>query len=79
MLVDPDAQVIRQLEFPRRGRLGHAQVGVRRSLTTNQALSEMIGMQCLLLSVRADVFRVERSVAFAMILASSSSGSSWRN
>ena len=30
----------------------------------NQALSEVIGMTCRLLSIRADVFRMKHDVAF---------------
>jgi uncharacterized protein len=43
---------------------GHAYVGVAAASSINQALSEMIGMHCQLLSIRADVFRVKRDVAF---------------
>ena len=43
---------------------GHAYVGVAAVSPINQAISEMIGMDCRLLSIRADVFRVKRDVAF---------------
>ena len=43
---------------------GRSYVGVAAVAPTNQALSEMIGMSCRLLSIRADVFRVKRDVAF---------------
>jgi uncharacterized protein YcbX len=43
---------------------GHAYVGVAAIGTINQALSEVIGMSCQLLSIRADVFRTKRDVAF---------------
>ena len=43
---------------------GHSYVGVAAASSINQALSEAIGMQCQLLSIRTDVFRVKRDVAF---------------
>jgi uncharacterized protein len=43
---------------------GHAYVGVAAIATINQALSEVIGMSCQLLSIRADVSRTKRDVAF---------------
>ena len=43
---------------------GHSYVGVAAVSPINQAISEMIGMDCRLLSIRADVFRVKRDVAF---------------
>ncbi len=43
---------------------GRSYVGVAAIASINQALSEMIGMNCRLLSIRADVFRVKRDVAF---------------
>jgi MOSC domain-containing protein len=43
---------------------GHSYVGVAAVESTNQALSEAIGMQCRVLSIRADVFRTKRDVAF---------------
>ncbi|MGO9518842.1 MAG: MOSC domain-containing protein [Candidatus Korobacteraceae bacterium] len=43
---------------------GHSYVGVAAVPAINQALSEVIGMNCRLLSIRADVFRVKRDVAF---------------
>lgn len=43
---------------------GHSYVGVAAAASINQALSEAIGMQCQLLSIRADVFRTKRDVAF---------------
>ena len=43
---------------------GHAYVGVATASPINQALSELIGMACQLLSIRSDVFRVKRDVAF---------------
>ncbi len=43
---------------------GHAYVGVAAISPINQALSEMVGIDCQLLSIRADVFRVNRDVAF---------------
>jgi len=43
---------------------GHSYVGVAAVSSINQGLSEAIGMQCQLLSIRADVFRVKRDVAF---------------
>jgi uncharacterized protein len=43
---------------------GHSYVGVAAASSINQVLSEAIGMQCQLLSIRADVFRVKRDVAF---------------
>ena len=43
---------------------GHSYVGVAAAATINQALSEAIGMQCQLLSIRADVFRTKHDVAF---------------
>jgi len=43
---------------------GHIYVGVAAVPAINQALSEVIGMGCRLLSIRADVFRTKRDVAF---------------
>lgn len=43
---------------------GHGYVGVAAASPINQALGELIGMPCQLLSIRADVFRVKRDVAF---------------
>jgi MOSC domain-containing protein len=43
---------------------GHAYVGVAAVSEINGALSEVIGMPCQLLSIRADVFRTKRDVAF---------------
>ena len=43
---------------------GRSYVGVAAVSPINQAISEMIGMNCRLLSIRADVFRVKRDVAF---------------
>ncbi len=43
---------------------GHAYVGVAAITPINQALGEVIGTHCQLLSIRADVFRVKRDVAF---------------
>jgi uncharacterized protein YcbX len=43
---------------------GRSYVGVAAVSPINQAISEMIGMDCRLLSIRADVFRVKRDVAF---------------
>ena len=43
---------------------GHSYVGVAAVSPVNQAISDMIGMNCKLLSIRADVFRVKRDVAF---------------
>ncbi len=43
---------------------GHSYVGVAAVSSINQELSEVIGMGCRLLSIRADVFRVKRDVAF---------------
>ena len=43
---------------------GHSYVGVAAVASINEALSEAIGMECQLLSIRADVFRVKRDVAF---------------
>jgi len=43
---------------------GHAYVGVAAISPINQALSEMVGIDCQLLSIRADAFRVNRDVAF---------------
>ena len=43
---------------------GHSYVGVAAVSPINQAISEAIGMNCRLLSIRADVFRVKRDVAF---------------
>ncbi len=43
---------------------GHSYVGVAAVASINEALSEVIGMQCRLLSIRADVFRTKRDVAF---------------
>jgi uncharacterized protein len=43
---------------------GHAYVGVPAISEINGALSEVIGMPCQLLSIRADVFRTKRDVAF---------------
>ncbi len=43
---------------------GHSYVGVAAASSINQALSEIIGMPCQLLSIRADVFRLKRDVAF---------------
>ena len=43
---------------------GHGYVGVAAASSINGALSELIGMSCQLLSIRADVFRIKRDVAF---------------
>jgi uncharacterized protein len=43
---------------------GHSYVGVAAVTSVNEALSEVIGMQCRLLAIRADVFRTKRDVAF---------------
>jgi uncharacterized protein YcbX len=43
---------------------GHSYVGVAAVPAINQALSEVIGMNCRLLSIRADVFRAKHDVAF---------------
>ena len=43
---------------------GRSYVGVAAVASINEALSEVIGMQCRLLSIRADVFRTKRDVAF---------------
>ena len=43
---------------------GHSYVGIAAVPAINQALSDVIGMNCRLLSIRADVFRVKRDVAF---------------
>ncbi len=43
---------------------GHSYVGVAAVAAINQALSEVISMDCRLLSIRADVFRTKRDVAF---------------
>jgi len=43
---------------------GHSYVGVAAVPSIGEALSEVIGMPCRLLSIRADVFRVKRDVAF---------------
>jgi MOSC domain-containing protein len=43
---------------------GHSYVGVAAASAINQALSEAIGMNCRLLSIRADVFRTKHDVAF---------------
>ena len=43
---------------------GHSYVGIAAASPINQAVSEVIGMSCRLLSIRADVFRVKRDVAF---------------
>jgi MOSC domain-containing protein len=43
---------------------GHSYVGVAAAASINQQLSEVIGMPCQLLSIRADVFRTKRDVAF---------------
>jgi uncharacterized protein YcbX len=43
---------------------GHAYVGVAAVSEINEALSEVIGMPCQLLSIRSDVFRTKRDVAF---------------
>ena len=43
---------------------GHSYVGVAAASSISQALSEAIGMPCRLLSIRADVFRTKRDVAF---------------
>jgi len=43
---------------------GHAYVGVAAISEINAALSAVIGMPCQLLSIRADVFRTKRDVAF---------------
>ena len=43
---------------------GHAYVGVAAISEINAVLSEIIGMPCQLLSIRADVFRTKRDVAF---------------
>jgi len=43
---------------------GHSYVGIAAVPAINQALSDVIGMNCRLLSIRADVFRVKRGVAF---------------
>lgn len=43
---------------------GRSYVGVTAPLSVNQALSEIIGMNCKLLSIRADVFRASHDVAF---------------
>ena len=43
---------------------GRSFVGVAAAPAINQALSELIGMDCRLLSIRSDVFRVKRDVAF---------------
>jgi len=43
---------------------GRSYVGVAAVSPINQAISEVISMNCRLLSIRADVFRVKRDVAF---------------
>jgi uncharacterized protein len=43
---------------------GHSYVGVAAVPEINHVLSEIIGMRCQLLSIRADVFRTKRDVAF---------------
>ncbi len=43
---------------------GHAYIGVAAVSEINAALSEVIGTPCQLLSIRADVFRTKRDVAF---------------
>lgn len=43
---------------------GHSYVGVATVPTINQALSDLIDMDCRLLSIRADVFRIKHDVAF---------------
>jgi uncharacterized protein len=43
---------------------GHAYVGVAAISAINEALSEVIGMPCQLLSIRTDIFRIKRDVAF---------------
>ena len=43
---------------------GHSYVGVAAISSINQALAAVLGVNCRLLSIRADVFRVRREVAF---------------
>jgi len=43
---------------------GHAYVGVAAVQEISDAMSEVIGVPCQLLSIRADVFRTRRDVAF---------------
>ena len=43
---------------------GHVYVGVAAIAAVNQAFSAAIGMECRLLSIRSDVFRLKREVAF---------------
>ena len=43
---------------------GHAYVGVPAIQTINNTVGDIIGMPCQLLSIRADVFRTKRDVAF---------------
>ena len=43
---------------------GHSYVGVAAASSINRELSELVGRPCQLLSIRADVFRTKRDVAF---------------
>jgi uncharacterized protein len=43
---------------------GHSYVGAVAVESVNQALNEVLGVRCRLLSIRADVFRVKTDVAF---------------
>ena len=58
---DSDASTARQVTVDV---WGHGYVGVVASDAVNAALSEAIGVECRLASIRSDIFRMKRDVAF---------------